>query len=472
MKKGILWSVVILLTVVILALVTAAYWSSIVDFLPVDQSGWETDEAGNRYYLNEKGDPVTGWYDIGGKLYYFDPASGVMATGWLELGGTRHYLDANGNPASGWQEIGGKRYCLNENGTPLTGWVSTPDGELYLNENGNPHVGWLDTAEGRIFLTPEGSRYTGWMDTSEGRYYLDESGVMATGWVEIGGKMIYLGENGHPASGWLEIGGKRFYTLSDGSAASGWQEIDGQLYYLNTDGSPVDSGWMEMNDNLYYVKADGSVARGTLEIDGENYFFTSTGANIIMVNPWNYLPEDYEVELVELENGREVAAECYDALMQMLADCEAAGHNPYLYSAYRTQAHQQVLFNNMVAQHGGNKQAAAKIVAVPGTSEHQLGLAVDITDNAYRKLNAKQEETETQQWLMANCWDYGFIVRYPNDTSEITGIIYEPWHYRYVGLELAQEMKELGICLEEYLDMLTGDGSTCGNPDYVPGESE
>ena len=71
---------------------------------------------------------------------------------------------------------------------------------------------------------------------------------------------------------------------------------------------------------------------------------------------------------------------------------------------------------------------------------------------------------------MANCWDYGFIVRYPNNSSDITGIIYEPWHYRYVGLELAQEMKELGICLEEYLDMLTADGTTCGNPDYVPEE--
>ena len=471
MKKGLLWFVTILLTAAILAMLAAAFWGTAQGFLPVNMAGWETDDNGNRYYLSDEGIPFTGWQMIDGSYRYFDPATGIMATGWLELPTGRHYLGSNGAPLTGWQEIDGKRYCLDTYGSPLTGWVSNPDGtQLYLNENGNPHVGWLDTPEGRIFLNPDGSRYTGWMDSSEGRYYLNESGVVATGWTEIDGKMRYLDENGHPASGWLEIDGKRCYTLPDGTAASGPQEIDGKLYYLLEDGSAREPGWTEIEDRLCYILEDGSTARGRVEIDGEVWFFTSTGDQIYMVNPWNYLPEDYEVELVKLNNSRELAAECYDALMQMLDACKEAGHNPYLYSAYRTQAHQQVLFNNMLKQHGGNREAAAKIVAIPGTSEHQLGLAVDITDNTYRKLNTKQEETATQQWLMANCWDYGFIIRYPNNSSDITGIIYEPWHYRYVGLELAQEMKELGICLEEYLDMLTADGTTCGNPDYVPEE--
>ena len=473
MKKGLLWFVIILLTGAILALLAAAFWGSILDFLPVDRSGWETDGSGARRYLNDDGVALTGWQNIDGSYYYFDPATGAMATGWLQLDTGRHYLGSDGKPLSGWQEIDGRRYCLDGYGTPLTGWVQSSDGvQLYLNENGNPHVGWLDTDGGRIFLNPDGSRYTGWMDTSEGRYYLTDDGYLATGWLEIDGKMLYLDENGHPSSGWLELNGKRYYMLSDGTAATGSHEIDGKLYYLQNDGSPMDAGWQEIEDRNCYILEDGSAARGRVEIDGEVYFFTSTGDNILMVNPWNYLPEDYEVELTELKNGREIATECYDALMQMIADCEKAGYEPYLYSAYRTQAHQQVLFNNMLAQHGGNREAAAKIVAIPGTSEHQLGLAVDITDNDYRKLNAKQEETDTQQWLMANCWDYGFIVRYPNEKSDITGIIYEPWHYRYVGLELAQELKELGICLEEYLDMLTADGTTCGNPDYVPEETE
>ena len=71
------------------------------------------------------------------------------------------------------------------------------------------------------------------------------------------------------------------------------------------------------------------------------------------------------------------------------------------------------------------------------------------------------------EWLSENCWEYGFIVRYPDSKTHITGIMSEPWHFRYVGVELAMEMKDSGLCLEEYLDALTGDGSTCGNPDLA-----
>ena len=89
---------------------------------------------------------------------------------------------------------------------------------------------------------------------------------------------------------------------------------------------------------------------------------------------------------------------------------------------------------------------------MPGTSEHECGLAVDIIDADYQVLDDKQEETETQKWLMANCQDYGFILRYPNGMSETTGIIYEPWHYRYVGKEHAANIMSNGLCLEEYIE--------------------
>lgn len=462
MKKGLLWFTLILLAIAAVALVAVAFRGTISGLLPTNRGGWVDGDDGRRY-KNADGVYLSGWQEIDGHYHYFDPNTNLMATGWVTLSTGRYYLGNDGVPVTGWQNIDGKRYCLDAYGKPMTGWVTEEDGSLrYLDDTGTAHVGWLDTENGRIFLNPDGSRYTGWLDSSDGRFYLDDNGIMRTGWVTLNGKSIYLDEDGHPASGWLEMDGKRYYMLSDGTAATGRQEIDGALYYLNEDGSPMEPGWLEMDGNLYYIKEDGSAARGKLEIDGETWFFTSTGAQIYMVNPWNYIPDDYEVELVDAPNSREIAAECYDALMQMLNDCKEAGYAPYLYSAYRTQAHQQVLFNNMLAQHGGNRESASKVVAIPGTSEHQLGLAVDITDNAFRKLNTKQEETETQKWLMEHCWDYGFIIRYPNDKSEITGIIYEPWHYRYVGLELAQEMKELGLCLEEYLDMLTGDGTTCG----------
>ena len=97
------------------------------------------------------------------------------------------------------------------------------------------------------------------------------------------------------------------------------------------------------------------------------------------------------------------------------------------------------------------KVEAAKAVAIPGTSEHQLGLAVDIVDANMQDLTDEQENTETQKWLMANSWRYGFIHRYPNGRTDITGIIYEPWHYRYVGKDAAQDIFNRDITLEEYL---------------------
>ena len=93
-------------------------------------------------------------------------------------------------------------------------------------------------------------------------------------------------------------------------------------------------------------------------------------------------------------------------------------------------------------------------MAVPGTSEHQLGLAVDIVDTANQHLDESQETTDVQKWLLQNSWKYGFILRYPSDKSDITGIIYEPWHYRYVGKDAAKAIYEEGICLEEYVARL------------------
>ena len=97
---------------------------------------------------------------------------------------------------------------------------------------------------------------------------------------------------------------------------------------------------------------------------------------------------------------------------------------------------------------------AARWEAPPGTSEHQTGLALDIVSARYQVLDSAQANTAEQQWLMAHCWEYGFILRYPADKTEITGIGYEPWHYRYVGRETAAAVHESGLCLEEYLQTL------------------
>lgn len=159
---------------------------------------------------------------------------------------------------------------------------------------------------------------------------------------------------------------------------------------------------------------------------------------LTLVNPWNQVPEDWSVDLVTLPNGLEVDKRCYDALMEMIDGCYDAGLTPVICSAYRAQDFQETLYNNQVA--------------VPGTSEHQLGLAVDIVDVSYQLLDTNQENTDVQKWLLENSWRYGFILRYPTDKTDITGIVYEPWHYRYVGKEYAKEIYEKGVCLEQYLE--------------------
>ena len=182
---------------------------------------------------------------------------------------------------------------------------------------------------------------------------------------------------------------------------------------------------------------------------------------LVLVNAWNPLPEDETVTLKELSNGLRVDERCYPDLQAMMDACRADGGSPVICSAYRSREKQAELFQSKVDRllaqgytREGAEAEAGKSVAVPGTSEHQLGLAVDIVDLYNQNLDHTQEDTAVQKWLMEHSWEYGFVLRYPNGKSELTGIIYEPWHYRYVGREAAAEMRTLGVCLEEYLEAL------------------
>lgn len=186
---------------------------------------------------------------------------------------------------------------------------------------------------------------------------------------------------------------------------------------------------------------------------------TETAWNLQLVNAENIVPESYKVELVLLRNGEAVDRRIYADLQQMMDDARAEGLSPLICSSYRSHEDQIGLFNNEVSQFEAQgysreeaKTKAAEWVAIPGTSEHELGLAVDIVAESNQMLDTSQEQTPEQQWLMANSYKYGFILRYPTDKSEITGIGYEPWHYRYVGKEAATEITQQKLCLEEYLE--------------------
>lgn len=282
-----------------------------------------------------------------------------------------------------------------------------------------------------------------------------------TGWQEIDGQRVFYSENGTPHTGWLDDQGIRYYLDANGVPVTGWLDWETDRYYMNEDGS-MHTGWLELDSDRYYLRGDGTMARGKVILsDGETRYFTSTGKEIILVNPWNFVPDDYQVEIGTC-NGKKVAVECLEDLKQMLSDCQAAGHPAVITSAYRTHSYQAGLYqrriDRFIAQGYSREKAeieAAKRVAYPGTSEHELGLAVDIVDQNSQSLTTQQETMPAQKWLIENSWRYGFILRYPNGKTEITGIIYEPWHYRYVGKELAEELYGTGLCLEEYLDNLT-----------------
>lgn len=179
---------------------------------------------------------------------------------------------------------------------------------------------------------------------------------------------------------------------------------------------------------------------------------------LTLVNFENTIPKDWKVDLVQLNNGQSVNRRIYDDLIAMLQAAKSEGLNPLICSSYRTNEKQEQLYQNKVSEYlsqGYSKveasDKAAFWVARPGTSEHQLGLAVDIVSTKNQRLDRSQENTVEQQWLIQNSWKYGFVLRYPTNKNSITGVGYEPWHYRYVGKEHAKKINELGVCLEEYV---------------------
>ena len=380
----------------------------------------------------------TGWVEEEGRTYYYFE-DGTAASGWLEIDGSQYYFSADGLLKSGFRDIDGVTYYFTEDGAKVSGWVDV-DGRLYyLRQGGSLVTGWLSLEGQRYYLTETGAA-TGIFRIKDSAYLFDHQGRLTSGWVELAEGRAYGDANGHPVTGWQEIGDQKYYFREDHLLQTGWAEIDGFTYCFHEDGTPF---------------------RG-ITPEGE---FASNGQLVTLVNPWHYLPDDYTVELTSISAEHQIATVAYQDFQEMIRDCTNAGHQPAVCSAYRTQEYQQGLFDKKVEKlliasgftytQEEARTIAAQSVAIPGTSEHQLGLALDIVDNRNWSLDETQAQMPTQKWLMENSWRYGWILRYPNEKSQITGIIYEPWHYRYVGREVAAEIYKSGLCLEEYLQSLT-----------------
>ena len=180
---------------------------------------------------------------------------------------------------------------------------------------------------------------------------------------------------------------------------------------------------------------------------------------LMLVNQSHPMEDGYVPELANIDDSHQVDARVLEPLQNMLKAASDEGYSLYVCSAYRSVDRQKELFNESMIDYVNQGMTyyeaaieTAKSIAWPGESEHATGLAMDIVSSDYAGLDEEQGETDDQKWLMEHCYEYGFILRYPKDKSEDTGIIYEPWHYRYVGVEAALAIRDQGVTLEEYLN--------------------
>jgi D-alanyl-D-alanine carboxypeptidase len=188
-----------------------------------------------------------------------------------------------------------------------------------------------------------------------------------------------------------------------------------------------------------------------------------------LINDENPLPEDFlpELEVIDFTGSREFYLDARAApfAVEMLAAAEDDGVILRVVSAYRSRQRQLENFNNYVArlvrEHGMSEDEAivltASQIALPGASEHNAGLAVDILSADWflyhDDVTEEFERTPEFRWLIENSWRFGFILRYPRGKEDVTGFIYEPWHFRYVGIDIAEQMVNSGLTLEEYISL-------------------
>lgn len=214
-------------------------------------------------------------------------------------------------------------------------------------------------------------------------------------------------------------------------------------------------GWMGVKYSIVLVGVDIPTSLSHI-FNPPNTADDSFGWNLMLVNSEYYIPKDYDPPLSELANGQKVDSRIYNELQCMFMDAESEGVYMVVISGYRNPEKQREIMRNKIISYTSEgysyseaERLAKKWVAQEGTSEHQLGLAVDINQDP-----SKCSADKVYDWLNENASRYGFIKRYPSDKVDITKISNEPWHYRYVGQEAADEMKQKNLCLEEYVKAL------------------
>lgn len=213
----------------------------------------------------------------------------------------------------------------------------------------------------------------------------------------------------------------------------------------------ADSDVSQSNDASSDTTADTSDQTSGSTADNTT---TSSDWRLLLVNSTHPLADDYSVDLTELRNGQSVDTRILSDLQEMFDAARSEDIYPIVSDAYRTREDQQTLMDDVIQNYEdegySSEEASSKaeqVIAKPGTSEHETGLAIDIAgDDDY-----DQDTDSVLEWMNSNAYKYGFILRYPSGKESVTGAEAENDHYRYVGKEAAKVIHDQGICLEEYL---------------------
>ena len=187
--------------------------------------------------------------------------------------------------------------------------------------------------------------------------------------------------------------------------------------------------------------------------------FDSSDWKLILVNKQHPIPDDYSFNLGIIKGNMQCDERIIADLLAMMQAAKDDGINLEVCSPYRTDGRQEWLFDKKIKNYMGQGysymeayKTASQIVTIPGSSEHQIGIAFDIYSDTYKRLDEAFEDTEAGKWLAAHSYEYGFVLRYPEGKEYITSIEYEPWHFRYVGRDAAAFMHREDLCLEEFWD--------------------
>lgn len=320
------------------------------------------------------------------------------------------------------------------------GMISDPCArKIFGRESSYEIYGRIDSG----FYTEDGKTYyydaslrdvlKGEQTINGGKYYFDPStGVMYKGFRNVSSGTIYYDDSGRQVFGWANIWGYTYYfDPSSGAMYIGKKNIGGKNYFFEDNGRMVD--------------------------------FSDTSSYLVVANKKHKLPSGYEPSDLSVPNvpmnyaGTSLRYTAARALERMFAAARNAGVTLILGSGYRSESYQRTLYNGYVARYG--TATADTISSRPGYSDHQTGLAADISDhNGATYLTQSMENTVEGIWLRNHAHEYGFIMRYPKGKDSVTGYSYEPWHFRYVGVDYATKIYNVGVwyTFEEYFGVEGG----------------